>query len=287
MPTLLEIVQKSAEFLATRDVENGRLNAELLIGHALGLSRMQLYVQFERRLDESELEKIRPLIRRRAGHEPIQYIAGVAEFAGLTLQVDRRVLIPRPETERLVEILAEKLAGRPPARILDLGTGSGALALGMAATFPLAQIVGVDLSADALAVARHNGERHPELATRVSWRKSDWWSALAAGETFDLIVANPPYLTDAEWAETRREVRDFEPKMALTAADEGRADLRRIIAGAPARLNASGWLALETGIAQHPDLLAACTTAGLVPASSLHDLTGRPRFILAEKREGT
>lgn len=283
MPTLLEIVQKSAEFLATRGVDNGRLNAELLIGHALGLPRMQLYVQFERRLSEPELEKIRPLIRRRAGHEPIQYIMGVTEFAGLALLVDRRVLIPRPETERLVEILAEQLATRPPARILDLGTGSGALALGLASIFAAAEVVGVDFSADALAVARGNGERHPELAARVSWRESDWWSALADGEVFDLIVANPPYLTEAEWAETRREVQDFEPKVALTAAGDGLADLRRIIAGAPARLAPGGWLALETGIAQHSALLEACPTAGMAQARSLPDLTGRPRFILAQK----
>jgi release factor glutamine methyltransferase len=283
MPTLLEIVRKSAEFLNARGVENGRLNAELLIGHALGLPRMQLYVQFERLLGEVELEKIRPLIRRRASHEPVQYITGVTEFAGLSLRVDRRVLIPRPETERLVEILAQRLSSPPPAGILDLGTGSGALALGLAATFPTARIVALDRSAEALAVARANGELHPDLAARVEWRESDWWSAVGEGETFDLIVSNPPYLTEAEWTETRAEVRDFEPKPALTAPDEGRADLRRIIAGAPGRLNPGGLLALETGIAQHPALRAAASAAGLGEGESLTDLTGRPRYLLVGK----
>jgi release factor glutamine methyltransferase len=285
MPTLLEIVRKSAEFLSSRGLEHGRLDAELLIGHALGLPRMQLYVQFERLLSEAELEKVRPLVRRRAAHEPVQYIIGLTEFAGLELQVDARVLIPRPETERLVELLGERLADRPPADILDLGTGSGALALALAKQFPAARVVALDRSSDALTVARLNGARHPALAERVTWLESDWWSALRADATFTLIVANPPYLTEVEWAETKREVRDYEPKAALTAGDEGLADLRRIVAEAPARLRPGALLALETGIAQHAALLAMAEAAGLVGAESLADLTARPRYVLAQQKE--
>lgn len=285
MPTLLEIVRKSAEFLSSRGLEHGRLDAELLIGHALGLPRMQLYVQFERLLSEAELEKVRPLVRRRAAHEPVQYIIGLTEFAGLELQVDTRVLIPRPETERLVELLGERLADRPPADILDLGTGSGALALALAKQFPAARVVALDRSSDALAVARLNGARHPALAERVTWLESDWWSALPTDATFALIVANPPYLTEFEWAETKREVRDYEPKAALTADDEGLADLRRIVAEAPARLRPGALLALETGIAQHAALLAMAEAAGLVGAESLADLTARPRYVLAQQKK--
>src|ERR1041385_1467835 len=143
MLTLLEIIKKTTDFFAGKGIEPARLNAELLIGHALGLKRMQLYLQFERPLSETELEKIRPLVRRRGQHEPLQYILGETEFHGLRLKVDRRALIPRPETELLVE----KIVGRvtsAPATILDLGTGSGAIALALAKAFPSAVVTGVD-----------------------------------------------------------------------------------------------------------------------------------------------
>lgn len=283
MQSLLEILQKSTEFLAGRGVESARLNTELLVGHALGLKRMELYMQFERLLPEAELEKIRPLIRRRARHEPLQYIMGETEFDDLKLTVDPRVLIPRPETELLVERLAERLAAAPPARILDLGTGSGALALALAGRFPAATVLALDQSEDALAVARLNGERNAAPGARVTWLASDWFAAIGAGETFDLIVSNPPYLTDAEWDETRPEVKVFEPRRALTAPDEGCADLLRIIAEAPRWLNPGGWLVLETGIDQHPRLLAAIAAAGLTDGESMTDLTGRPRFVWARR----
>lgn len=281
MQSLLEILQKSAEFLTTRGIESARLNAELLIGHALGLKRMELYMQFERLLPEVELEKIRPLIRRRGKHEPLQYIIGITEFDDLMLVVDPRVLIPRPETELLVERVAVRLAATPPGRILDLGTGSGALALALARRFPAAQVTGVDASSAALAVARLNAERNPEPGARVTWVQSDWFEALAGDTRFDLIVSNPPYLTETEWAETRPEVREFEPKAALTAADGGAADLLSIISSAPHWLGPGGWLVLETGIAQHERLLEAMTAAGLTGAEPMNDLTGRPRFLWA------
>ncbi len=284
MQSLLDILQKSTEFLAAKGVENPRLNTELLVGHALGLKRMQLYMQFERLLPETDLEKIRPLIRRRSKHEPIQYITGETEFDGLTLKVDPRVLIPRPETELLVERLAERLADSPPSRILDLGTGSGALALGLAGRFSGAAVVGVDFSEDALVVARGNAELNPDEGGRVTWLRSDWFSAVEPGLQFDLIVSNPPYLTETEWAETQLEVQGFEPKSALTAADDGRADLKRIIAAAPPWLAPGGTLALETGIAQHAALLRAVAEAGLIDGESMADLTGRPRFIFARAR---
>ena len=155
MPPVLEIIKKTTEFFAAKGVESPRLNAELLVGHALGLKRMQLYIQFERLLTEAELEKIRPLVRRRAQREPIQYIIGETEWFGLKLKVDRRVLIPRPETERLAELLTQ-LVTTPPARILDLGTGSGALALGLAKHWPEAMLTAVDVSSEALALAQEN-----------------------------------------------------------------------------------------------------------------------------------
>lgn len=281
MATLLEILQKSSEFLGGRGIESPRLNAELLIGHVLGLKRMQLYLAFERVLTEPELERLRSLMRRRGKGEPVQYVLGETEFDGLKLAVDQRVLIPRPETEWLVETLATRMGEMPPARVLDLGTGSGALALALAKRFAEARVVAVDVVETALAVARANGEKHAELGARVEWRRSDWYGAIGAEERFELIVANPPYLTEAEWVEAKAEVRDWEPKGALTAADAGCADLEKIIAGAAARLAPGGWLAMETGIAQHGRLLVAVAAAGLREGESLNDLTGRPRFVVA------
>jgi release factor glutamine methyltransferase len=279
MLTVLDIIKKTTEFFAAKGIESPRLNAELLICHALGRKRMQLYLEFERPLAETELEKIRPLVRRRAQHEPTQYIVGETEFFGLKLKVDRRALIPRPETEQLVEHVTIACAGTMPARILDLGTGSGAIALALAHSFPGASVLAVDRSADALALARENASR-AGLEERVSFLASNWFESVPAGP-FDIIVSNPPYLTAEETAQTRLEVRGFEPSEALTAANEGLADLTTIIAAAPAYLRPGGLLALETGIAQRERLLAQTAAAGFSRSEVKPDLTGRDRFVLA------
>src|SRR4051812_33714099 len=167
MLTVLEIIKRTTEFLEKRGVESARLNSELLIGHALGLKRMQLYLQFERPLAEPELEKIRPLVKRRGNREPLQYILGETEFSGVKLKVDRRALIPRPETEGLIELIEANVAAAP-ATILDLGTGSGAIALALAAKYPAAQVLGVDQSPEALALAGENNVQLG-LADRVQF----------------------------------------------------------------------------------------------------------------------
>lgn len=279
MLTVLEIIKKTTEFLAGKRIESPRLNAELLIGHALGLKRMQLYLQFERPLAEAELEKIRPLVRRRGLREPLQYIVGETEFHGLKLKVDRRALIPRSETEMLVAALVEECQP-PPARILDLGTGSGAIALALAQAFPVASVTAVDVSDEALALAAENASS-TGLDGRVVWLRSNWFERVAAEARFELIVANPPYLTAEEAAEAAPEVREHEPKAALVAADGGLADLRTIIAAAPRYLAPGGRLALETGIAQHAELLRLVSAAGLSNPESRRDLSGRDRFVFA------
>ena len=292
MLSVLEIIKKTTDFFTSKGVESPRLNAELLIGHALGLKRMQLYLQFERLLAEAELEKIRPLVRRRAQREPLQYIMGETEWSGLRLKTDKRALIPRPETELLVEFAVKAVkelrgAGEPalgPMRILDLGTGTGALALALAKEFPDAAVTAVDASEEALALARENATALG-LSERVTILKSDWFSAVPepkeAAERFALIVSNPPYLTEAEVAEAEPEVREFEPTSALIAADAGAADLKKIITEAPGFIADGGILALETGIAQHAELMAACAAAGFARSESRQDLTGRDRFVLA------
>lgn len=279
MLTVLEIIKRTTEFLDKRGVESARLNAELLLGHALALKRMQLYLQFERPLTEPELEKIRPLVKRRGNREPLQHILGESEFCGLKLKVDRRALVPRPETEYLVELVGTKLPA-PPATILDLGTGSGALALALAAKYPSARVTAVDQSADALALAAENAAALG-LAGRVTLLASDWFAAVPAGGKYQLIVANPPYLTETEVAAAEPEVRDHEPRAALVAPDEGRADLERILQSARAFLAVDGLLACETGIAQHARLREVATAAGYARVESLRDLTGRDRYLLA------
>lgn len=279
MLTVLEIIKRTADFLTRRGVESPRLNAELLIGHALGLKRMQLYLQFERPLTEPELEQIRPLVKRRGSREPVQYIIGETEFCGLKLKVDRRALIPRPETERLIELLTQRLPAAP-GRILDLGTGGGAIALALAKAYPDATVSALDKSPDALALARENAEACG-LVQRVELILSDWFSALAAGEQFHLVVANPPYLSDEEAAAAPPEVRDFEPAIALSAGGNSSAALEQIIRGARPFLAPGGLLACETGIAQHERLLELATEAGYARTESLRDLTGRDRYLLA------
>jgi release factor glutamine methyltransferase len=281
MPSVLEIIQKSSEFLSARGVESARLNAELLIGHALELKRMQLYLQFERLLTEPELEKIRPLVKRRSQREPLQYIIGTVEFGGLKLKVDRRALIPRPETELLIEKIVG-LCVQPPQSVLDLGTGTGAIALALAKAFSEAQITAVDVSPEALALAAEN-VLASGFGPRVRLINSAWFKGLQPEDRFELIVSNPPYLTDAETDAAALEVRGHEPRSALVGGLDGLVDLREIISAASPFLAPGGLLALETGIAQHAELMTLAAAHGFERIESGRDLTGRDRFIFAWK----
>lgn len=278
MTPLLEIIRKTTDFLRAKGVESARLDAEVLVAHALKLRRMDLYLQFERLLSDAELDVIRPLVKRRAQREPLQHILGETDFFDLKLKTDRRGLIPRPETELLLELVTQSVA-TAPARILDLGTGTGAIALALAKFWPEAAVVAVDRSADALALARENAQKLV-LADRVRFVDSDWFAALAGEAPFDLIVSNPPYLTAAEVAAAEPEVREHDPVTALVAARDGRADLETIIRHAPPFLASGGLLALETGIDQHESLAAFARESGYSAIDSRRDLTDRDRFLL-------
>jgi release factor glutamine methyltransferase len=280
MITVLEVIKKTTDFLNAKGVESPRLNAELIVGHTLGLKRMQLYLQFERPLSEGELEKIRPLVRRRGQREPVQYILGETEFAGLRLKTDPRALIPRPETELLVELVCARLPN-PPQRILDLGTGTGAIALALAKNYPEASVTALDISAEALALAGENA-KICGLEGRVCWLESSWFQALPPEAQFDLIVANPPYLSAEETAQANPEVREHEPANALTASGpDGLGDLRHILSSACRHLAVGGLLALETGISQHAALMQLASECGYVRVESQRDLAGRERFLFA------
>jgi len=279
MDTVLEILRKTTEYFGRKGLPSPRLEAEWLLAHTLGLKgRLELYLQYERPLDGRVLDRLRELVRQRAARVPLQHLLGEVEFHGLKLKVDGRALIPRPETEELVEkIIASTEAA--PATILDLGTGSGALALALAAAYPQARVVAVDRSSQALALAGENAGRHPGLAGRLELRQSDWWQAVTG--RFDLVVSNPPYLTAEEWTSAQPEVRAHDPHEALVAEEDGLADLREILAGAPQHLNPGGRIWLETGIHHHEALAELARMVGFAEWAGLADLAGRPRFFMA------
>ncbi|MGF1449398.1 MAG: peptide chain release factor N(5)-glutamine methyltransferase [Opitutales bacterium] len=283
MQTLLQLLETTTAFFNEHGVESARLNAERIFAHVLRCKRLDLYLQHERPLNAAQLDALRPLVARRARREPLQYVLGSTEFLGLELKCDSRALIPRPETEELAEHLSERLRSQAPANLLDLGTGTGALALTLAAAFPEARVVAVDEAAEALDLARENAVANG-LEKRVEFRLGHWWYPLQADERFDLIVANPPYLTNTEWQSALPEVQQHEPESALWPGDpEGLADLQEILNGSPQHLAPGGLLALETGIAQHDALQVLARERGLTDLESRSDLQGRPRFLFARK----
>lgn len=282
MNSLLDLLKKSTEFLAKKGIGNARLQSELIFAGTLGCRRLDLYLQFERPLTQAQTDVLRERIVRRARREPVQYIVGETDFRTLTLKCDSRALIPRPETEELVGYALEKLAAGTPARVLDLGTGTGAIALAVAAERPGTHIVAADISADALALARENFTLNFEkkgVPADVEFLRSNWFENIAG--TFDAIISNPPYLTDAEWESAEPEVREREPRNALVAENDGLADLEKILRGARERLAPGGFVALETGIAHHTRLEEIARNCGFAETKSIADLSDRPRFFFA------
>ena len=282
MNSLLDLLKKSTEFLAKKGIGNARLQSELIFAGTLGCRRLDLYLQFERPLTQAQTDVLRERIVRRARREPVQYIVGETDFRTLTLKCDSRALIPRPETEELVGYALEKLAAGTPARVLDLGTGTGAIALAIAAERPETHVVAADISTDALALARENFTLNFEkkgVPADVEFLRSNWFENITG--TFDAIISNPPYLTDAEWESAEPEVREREPRNALVAENDGLADLEKILRGARERLAPGGFVALETGIAHHACLEEIARNCGFAETKSIADLSDRPRFFFA------
>lgn len=282
MERVLEVSRKAAGVFAERGFDNPRLEAELLLAGVLGVRRLDLYLQAERPLTADELERYRGAVRRRLKHEPLQYVLGTAAFRQLELAVDPRVLIPRPETEVLVGLVLEWSAGRPGGRVLDVGTGSGAIALSLAAEGGFAEVIAVDVSAGALEVAAANGRRCG-LDGWVQFRRGSLFEAVA-GERFDVVVSNPPYVAETDRTGLQPEVRDHEPELALFGGGDGLSVIRALVAEAPAHLEPGGLLALELGLGQGEAALSLMEAAGTYTAARLApDLTGRTRFALAER----
>jgi len=252
--TVLEAIQRSTEFLARKGVDSPRLQTELLLAHVLQRPRMHLYLNFERTLTAPEVESLRGFVVRRGQREPLQHITGSTSFCGLEIAVNRRVLIPRPETELLAErgwIFLNQLSSpsaQAPAA-LDFGTGSGCLAIALAHHCSAARVSAIEVSPEALAVARENAARH-NLSDRIEFCLGDGFAAVPAGTTFDLIISNPPYIPSAEIATLQPEVRDYDPQMALDGGVEGLDYYQRLAARAAPFLRVGGRLMLEFGDGQ-------------------------------------
>ncbi|WP_230025612.1 peptide chain release factor N(5)-glutamine methyltransferase [Massilia sp. Bi118] len=247
------------------------LENRILLCHATGLSRVQLITRAEQPLDEAQAAQLSELITRRLAGEPIAYIVGKREFFGLDFAVSEAVLIPRPDTELIVELALERLPAQ--GRLLDMGTGSGAIAVAVAHSRPDATVTALDVSEAALAIARQNAACN---GARVRFLQSDWFQALAAGETFEVIASNPPYIAASDAHLSQGDLR-FEPTGALTDFADGLSALRTIVDGSPAHLVPGGWLLLEHGYDQAAAVRALLDGAGYTEVQSWRDLAGIER----------
>lgn len=285
--TILEAIQRSAEFLAKKGVGSARLQAELLLAHVLNMPRLQLYLNFQRELAPPEAEALRTLAVRRGQREPWQYIVGSVSFCGLELMVNRSVLIPRPETEQLAErawrfLAARAVAGGSRPQALDLGTGSGCLAIALAVHAPEAALLAVDISAASLEVARANVARR-QLDERVRLVEADGFAGLSSQDQFDLIVSNPPYIPSAEIESLEPEVRDFEPRGALDGGPDGADFYRRIAAEAGAHLKPDGRLMVELEEDGAGAARRIFVERGWEVEAIETDLSGKPRILIARR----
>ena len=261
--TLGEVLRGATDYLESRGVPSPRVDAELLLAHALGLQRIELYTQHDRPLTEAERGEARELVRRRGLREPLAYVLGEWGFRRLVLKTDARALVPRPETEVVVERALALLDGMEHPRVLDIGTGTGAIASAIAQEHPGARVTATDVSADALALARENAER---LGLEVELVEAD----LASGDGYDLVVSNPPYVHADEYAALEPEVREWEPRLALV--DDGQTE--RIVRSPRGR-----WLVLEVHEADAREVEELMRAAGYSAVRTTLDLNGRPRVV--------
>lgn len=281
--TVLEVIQRSAEFLARKGVEAPRLQVEWLLAHQLGIPRLQLYLRFDHPVADTDLAAVRDLVQRRGRREPLQHILGTAHFHSLEFKVDDRVLVPRPETELLIELALARFHSRSadPLRILDFGTGSGCLAITLAHHFPNAIVHAVDVSADALSVARMNAARH-QTDQRVKFHHGDGFGPVPADLRFDLIVANPPYIPSTDIDTLEPEVKDYDPHLALDGGPDGLGFYRQLATEARYRLQSLAPLMIELGDGQESAVRSLFTEQNWVVEPVVHDYTQRPRVLIAQ-----
>ncbi len=274
--TILRVLNSSRELFEKRGVDSPRLDAEVLMASALSVERVMLYARYDQPLLPAELEKIRSLVKRRANGEPVAYILGEREFYSLPLHVSNKVLIPRPDTETLVEVALERIATIKDPRILDVGTGSGAIALALKKERPDAVVTASDVSSEALAVARQNAAR---LGLELRCLESDLLASIDG--PYELVVANLPYIPSAQLPSLMREVKNHEPALALDGGPDGLALIRRLIADLPRVMAPGGIVALEAGHDQLEAVAALLGEASLVEIRVKKDYGGQPRVASA------
>ena len=280
---LLDLLNEASGFFSSRDVDNPRLQAEWLLSAALGVRRLDLYLQFDKILSPGEVEIFRGFVRRRLSGEPLQYITGEAAFRFLELEVNPTVLIPRPETETLVDAALELLSERKRARVLDPGAGSGAIGVAIASEHADAHVTATDIDLEALALARVNAERC-NVADRMRFLCGDLFEPLSDTSRFDAIVCNPPYIRTADLAGLDTEVRDYEPQRALDGGEDGLDFYRRIAAGSMALLAPDSHLLLEVGFDQADDVVQLLQLAGYEDVQTRADLAAVQRVVTARSR---
>lgn len=280
--TTLKVLAWTRDYLSSKGIENARLEAEWLLCAATGLDRVGLYLNFDKPLNDAELSSFRAMVARRARREPLQHILGTQEFFGLEFEVSPEVLIPRHDTETLV---TEALAHKPGARsVLDVGTGSGCIAVALARHLPDAAVTAVDISPAALAVARRNAERNGAAVEFLAGSLLE----PVAGRRFDLIVSNPPYIPRADIDGLEPEVRDFDPRGALDGGADGLDVYRALIPAAPERLNPAGWLLVEVGMGQAPAVAELFRkTADYDQPVTVCDPGGIERVVGAQRKDMT
>lgn len=280
--TVLEAIQKSTEFLGKKNVESPRLQTELLLAHLLKMPRMKLYLNFERALTTAETDALREFIKRRSQREPLQHIIGSTSFCGYEIAVNRHVLVPRPETELLAELGWNFLVTRHPSPVtaLDFCTGSGCIAIAIAAKCPQAKIIATDISPDALTLAGENAA-HNQVAERIEFFQGDGFGALPGDSRFDLILSNPPYISSAEIAMLQPEVRDFDPRLALDGGMDGLEFYRLIAARAAGFLKPDGKIMVEFGDGQADAIKKIFESEMWIVEAVKEDYSHRARILVA------
>ena len=283
--TIIDLLRWTTDYFGTHRFESPRAEAEILLAHVLGKARIDLYLNHDQPLEKNERERFKALIKRRLDGEPVAYITGVREFWSLELTVGPAVLIPRPETECLVEAVLPFLekGGGNTLRVLDMGTGSGAIAIALAHEQPVHRYTAMDRSLAALCVARQNARKHG-VDDRIDWYCGDWDLPLKANAVFDLIVSNPPYIPLGDIDGLQKDVRDYEPRLALDGSPDGLACLRSIIGSSHRHLRAGGLLALEMGYDQADSVVDIANRCGVYQSPRIiKDYAGLDRVAVMEK----
>lgn len=284
---LIQILQLCTDYLTKKGIENARLNSELLVGHALNLSRVQLYLNFEKPITANEVENIRNYLKRRANHEPIQYILGETEFYSLKIKLNRHTLIPRPETEILVDTVLNqcmKIGNKKEMfQILDVGAGSGNIAIALAKNLTNSRITAIDIQSEALKIAKENAEFH-QLQNKIDFVQQNILDRNSALSTkFDIIVSNPPYISRDEFDSLPEEVKNFEPYIALDGGSDGLQIYHRLIELASSLLLLDGFVAVEIGANQADKIKNIFANSGAFQyIKIINDLNKLPRVLMAK-----